>query len=136
MVVWFFVILFLGLLAWKLPSWLRDENNTDATLRQSNLGPWPVAPNAVHTRGELVRAFEYLALLILGPAARTENHNDLAHQLGADQVDRQQAAQCLARLYEQSRYTPEQAQPEALLAEQDQVSAQNALCLLAGVTGP
>ena len=136
LLVGFSVLLFLGLLAWKLPSWMRDDTKAEAKLRGNNLGPWPVAPNAVHTRGELIRAFEYLSLLILGPSARAGNHNDLAHRLGADVVDRQEAARCLARLYEQSRYAPEQSEPETLLPEQDQAEARHALCLLAGGTAP
>jgi hypothetical protein len=136
LLVWCSVLLFLGVLAWKLPAWMREENKEAATLRNDSLGPWPVAPNAVHTRGELIRAFEYLSLLILGPSARTDNHNDLAQRLGADLVDHQEAARCLARLYEESRYAPEQSQPETPLPEQDQVAARQALCLLAGVTGP
>jgi hypothetical protein len=38
------------------------------------LGPWPVDPAAVRTREELIRAFEYLSLLRLGPAARHWHH--------------------------------------------------------------
>ena len=45
-------------------------------------GPWPVRPEAVRTRDELVRAFEYLALLLLGPAARSRNHREIAAGLG------------------------------------------------------
>jgi hypothetical protein len=49
-------------------------------------GPWPVDPARIASRGEVVEAFEYLALLVLGPAARARNHRVLAEQLGLGQA--------------------------------------------------
>jgi len=49
-------------------------------------GPWPVDPAQVASRGEVVQAFEYLALLILGPAARSRNHRALAEELGLEKT--------------------------------------------------
>jgi hypothetical protein len=45
------------------------------------LGPWPVPPGAVSTRQDVIRAFEYLALLCLGPAAAACHHRQLAERL-------------------------------------------------------
>lgn len=93
------------------------------------LGPWPVRPEAVRTRDELVRAFEYLALLLLGPAARSRNHREIAASLGESDASRRAAAQRLAGLYEQARYAPlDEALPDADLA-----GARADLSLLAGV---
>ena len=50
------------------------------------LGPWPVDPQRIRTREELVRAFEYLALLSLGPDARNRHHRDLAQRLGSTEA--------------------------------------------------
>jgi hypothetical protein len=98
------------------------------------LGPWPVRPEDVATRGDLVRAFEHLALLCLGPDARTHHHLDLAARIGAqsdlDPERRQDAARHLAGLYEQARYTPD----DERLADDDLHRARRELCYLAGVT--
>jgi len=47
------------------------------------LGPWPVDPRHITSRGELIQAFEYLACLLLGPDALHRNHVDLAGQIAA-----------------------------------------------------
>jgi hypothetical protein len=85
----------------------------------------------VATRGELVAAFEYLALLCLGPDARARNHLDLADQLGqgSNEAERRRAAGELAHLYEQARYAPA-GEP---LTPDDLAAARRDLCLLAGV---
>jgi hypothetical protein len=97
------------------------------------LGPWPVHPADVQSRADLVRAFDHLSLLLLGSAARTWNHAEVAQRLSLapEQAvsERQQAVGELASLYERARYAPE-AEPfpaEALAA------ARHDLCLLAGV---
>jgi len=93
------------------------------------LGPWPVRPEAVRTRDELVRAFEYLALLLLGPAARNRNHRDIATGLAESDGARRAAADRLAGLYEQARYAP----PDEVLPDADLAAARADLSLLAGV---
>src|SRR5262249_28761255 len=79
------------------------------------LGPWRVHPADVAPRQDLVRAFEYLSLLLLGPAARAWNHVEIAGKLGASDdpaaMQRRNAASQLAGLYEQARYAP----PDELL---------------------
>jgi hypothetical protein len=98
------------------------------------LGPWPVRPEAVSTRGELVQAFEHLSLLCLGQPARTRNHLELAEQIaGQPSLDpdrRRDAAQTLADLYAQARYTP----AEEPLPDNDLERARRELCYLAGVS--
>jgi hypothetical protein len=92
------------------------------------LGPWPVSPHAVHTRAELIRAFEYLAVLLLGRSARTLNHLDIAAGLVIREPDRRDAADRLAHAYEQARYAP----PDEPLPEEELLAARRDLCLLAG----
>jgi hypothetical protein len=93
-----------------------------------NLGPWPVRPDRVTTRLELIWAFEYLALRDLGPTAQSRNHRALAASLGGPDEPRRGAAAELAALYEQARYTP----GDAPLGAEAVTSARRALCLLAG----
>jgi hypothetical protein len=124
-----------------------DERTDAAAWR---LGPWPVQPAAVRTREELIRAFEYLSLLCLGPEARHWNHRVIAEQLGEgsqapaaghipsggppllagpDVSERRHAAEELAALYEQARYAPAVGPlPDEALAD-----ARRDLCLLAKV---
>jgi hypothetical protein len=90
---------------------------------------WPHQPHLVSTRAELIAAFEYLSLLLLGPNARTWNHRDIAAAVGATAADRQPAADELAALYEQARYTPD----DGPLAPAAVAAARRDLCLLAGV---
>jgi hypothetical protein len=127
--LWALVLLTLGGVAWKSLRWYREQSADGDGWK---LGPWPVRPEAVATRDELVRAFEYLALLCLGPVALACNHLDLAARLGARDgadVEKRRAAEQLGRLYEQARYTPaEEALPPEQLA-----AARRDLCLLAGV---
>jgi hypothetical protein len=101
--------------------------------RAWRLGPWPVSPSAVTTREDLVRAFEYLAFLALGPAAQTCHHLEVAARLGQqpalDADHRRDAAEHLALLYERARYAP----LNEPLPEEELASARRELCLLAGV---
>jgi hypothetical protein len=120
-----------GVLLWMSLAWSRHQaEGAGGTWKP---GPWPVDPAAVSTRGQLVQAFEYLALLRLGRGARTRNHRDLAVQLaltpGEDPPRRRQAARRLARLYEHARYAPLDEQ----VPEEDLAAARRDLCFLAGV---
>jgi hypothetical protein len=127
--VWLGLVVLLALLLWKVfgHGW-----TTVRVLRrsaESKLGPWPVAPDAVSTRADLVRAFEYLSVLRLGTAARTWNHREIAARLGAEAPQRRQAAEELASVYEHARYAPEhEPLPDETLS-----AARRALCFLAGV---
>jgi hypothetical protein len=119
-----------ALLLWYSRGWW--QNALAARLAAWKLGPWPVRPGDVATRGDLVRAFEYLALLCLGPAARTCHHLELARRIAAlpdiDPDRRRDAAGDLARVYEQARYTPE----DEPLANDLLARARRDLCYLAG----
>ena len=100
------------------------------------LGPWPVDPAKVATRQDLVRAFEYLALLKLGRTARSWNHLEMAAGLAGNPGEpadkRRQAADHLAVLYERARYAP----GDEPLADEDVNAARRHLCLLATETNP
>jgi hypothetical protein len=132
---WIAVVFLAVVLFWKWNNWVKPQE-ADAE-EQWRLGPWPVAPDRVTTRGDLIGAFEHLALLLLGPAARTHNHHDLAQQIEQQigETPGHDAVAPLARLYEQARYAPEQADANASLSPDEQAFARHALCLLAGL-GP
>lgn len=120
------------LIAWKSRGWWADALASRLLGKSWKLGPWPVRPDQVTTRADLVRAFEYLALLNLGPAARAHHHLDLGREIGErpslDPDRRRDAARTLARLYEQARYTPD----DETLSPQDMAAARLELGYLAG----
>jgi hypothetical protein len=93
------------------------------------LGPWPIDPTRVATRSDVVLAFEYLSLLLLGCPAQHWNHLEIANQLGATSDTRRQVAVELAELYERARYTPD----NELLPAEALAAARRDLCFLAGV---
>lgn len=127
-VLWVVLILVAGILLWKvlggsMPGAARHGK------RSWKLGPWPVPPGAVASRQDVIRAFEYLSLLRLGPAARSRNHLELAAELGHTASQHRQSADLLAAVYEQARYTP----GDELLSADVLTAARNELCFLAGV---
>jgi hypothetical protein len=121
------------LLAWKGRDLFRDPADAPQ-LRTWMPGDWPVRPEAVTTRQQLVAAFEYLACRLLGPSARQQNHRELAGRLGEESrtAEGRTAAVRLADLYEKARYAPE-AEP---LAPEDLAAARHDLSLLAGRAAP
>jgi hypothetical protein len=131
-ILWIGMAALAVILAWKLLAARRRAVGSD-TLSAWRLGPWPVDPALVGTREDLIRAFEYLSLLVLGPAARSWNHRVIATRLGNRpddlDLDRRRAAEHLATLYERARYAP----PADLLPEGEVRDARRDLCLLAGV---
>jgi hypothetical protein len=118
-------------LLWRAGGWA--ERARQARAGAWRLGPWPVRPDSVTTRGELVRAFEYLALLCLGQPARTQHHLDLARRIAGqpclDPDRRRDAAEALAEIYEHARYRPD----DEPLPDHEIRLARRELCYLAGV---
>ena len=99
--------LFLGVLAmaaWQLLRWARGQRRATVDARVQ-LGPWPVRPEAIRTRSELILAFDYLALLTLGPDVRSWNHHAVAARWREQAPALAASAQVLETLYEQARYT-------------------------------
>jgi hypothetical protein len=123
----------LGLLAvvlWRLLARGHWQFGTRRAPSPEALGPWPVDPAHIQSRQEVVLAFEYLSLLQLGPEARSLNHRDIAFGLG-EADERRRAAQELARLYEQARYTPS----EDPFSAEEISKARQVLRLLVGGAG-
>jgi hypothetical protein len=100
---WILAVLILLLVLGRLVRW--PKRKTIAPSERPALGPWPVRPELVATRAELVQAFDYLALWTLGLRVQSWNHHAVAS------LWRDQAPACadpaldLARMYEKARYT-------------------------------
>jgi hypothetical protein len=124
-------VIALAALAWQLYEQRRRVRGLGDDLLPAE---WPVEPAAVATPMDLIQAFEYLAVLRVGPEARTRNHLAIALRLGeaagADD-SRRAAARELAGLYERARYAPDP--PE--FGEADLAAARHDLTLLAGIGG-
>jgi hypothetical protein len=124
------VVIGAGLVTWKLMS--LKHGQADNADDRWQLGAWPVHPSAVRTRADLVKAFEYLAVLLLGARAQTQHHLELAEELGRQSTSadarRSEAARSLAHLYEIARYTP----ADEALAADELAEARCELSFLAG----
>jgi hypothetical protein len=132
------VLLVVGLVAFLLIGLKRGWIGSKEAVKW-RLGPWPVSPSDVHTREDLVKAFEYLALLRLGQPAETANHLDIAKRLASggcqppgvpesEPPNKREAARELALLYEQARYAP----PDEQLSADELDTARRDLTYLAG----
>jgi hypothetical protein len=64
-----------------------------------------VRPEAVASRADLIRAFDYLALITLGLGVTSWNHHAVAQAWSTQSPAVAATAHALARLYEQARYT-------------------------------
>jgi hypothetical protein len=115
---------------WRGAGWAQAV--AEARRKAWRLGPWPVTIDGVRTREHLVRAFEYLSLLLLGRPAQTRHHLALARDIGQQPdvwpEERRESADALAALYEQARYAP----PADDLSEQQLEQARRELRRLAG----
>jgi hypothetical protein len=118
----------LGLVLWWL--WPKLMAQGDPGPRPlPGLGPWPVDPRHITDREALVRAFEYLSVLVCGGGARVWNHVTIASALERAVPQAEALADPLARLYAVARYTPaDEPLPPGAIAE-----AREYLCELAGV---
>jgi hypothetical protein len=100
---WVLLAVFCLFIVWQL---LRLGKRTAAVAdARAVFGPWPVRPEAVTTRADLVQAFDYLALLTLGLGVQSWNHHAVARQWRAQAPATTETALALASLYEQARYT-------------------------------
>jgi hypothetical protein len=99
---WLLFVLLVALAAWQM---LRRRKKSNSASEELALGPWPVRPESVLTRTELVQAFDYLALLTLGRQVQSWNHQAIAHQWCMQRPVLSTTVQELAALYEEARYT-------------------------------
>lgn len=125
------VVLAMALVLWWL--WPKLIGQRDGEPRPlPGLGPWPIDPRRIADRESLVKAFEYLSVLVCGAGAKVWNHVTIAAALERASPHAEALADPLARLYAIARYTPanEELPPGAL------TEAREYLCELAGVQAP
>ncbi len=125
---WLLCAAMVAFIAWQASRWINPPGRA-ARDAAAELGPWPVQPNAVSTRTDLVQAFDYLALLLLGIKARAWHHRAVAQAMAQHAGPGAGAAMQLAALYEQARYTD----GGETLAAEDRDRARAALLQLVGV---
>lgn len=123
------LILF-GVLLWFWLKNVRFSSDDRVVLESGCLGPWPVDPRAINTREDVVKAFEYLSVLICGPSARTWTHGTIAGALADLATTHGERAVLLARLYELARYAP----LDEPLTQDELIEARQLVCALAGVS--
>ncbi|MSQ97106.1 MAG: hypothetical protein EXR98_21485 [Gemmataceae bacterium] len=99
---WILFLLVLLFVGWHLMRWSRQPTAGDT---RALLGPWPVRPEAVATRAELILAFDYLALWSLGLAVKSWNHRAVAGRWREQAPSLAALARVLESLYEEARYT-------------------------------
>lgn len=116
-----------GLFIWWW--YLRDANDTGESV-VNPLGPWPVDPRSIATREDVVKAFEYLSVLICGPSAKMWTHSAIAEALTDLAISHGETAVKLARLYELARYAP----LDEPLSQHELIEARHLVCDLAGVS--
>jgi hypothetical protein len=127
-----FVILLLIILA--VVVWFQVKNlqgrEAAALVVGGGIGPWPIDPREINTREDVVKAFEYLSVLICGPSAKTWTHSTIADALSDLATTHGETAVMLARLYELARYAP----LDEPLTRDELVEARKLVCQLAGVS--
>lgn len=122
---WLLGAIILLLIVARLARWPR--RGRPVAFERPNLGPWPVRPESVATRAELVLAFDYLALWTLGLRVKSWNHNAVAALWHEQAPACTASASELARLYESARYTD----GVELLSESDRDRARQSLLQIA-----
>ena len=130
-VPWLFALLLLAavvaaVLWWKWQA-LFPAGSPEAAL--AGVGAWPGDPREINTRDDIVKAFEYLSVLLCGPGAKTWTHSTIADELSALAATHGDTAVKLARLYELARYAP----LDEPLTRAEILEARRLACDLAGV---
>jgi|GEM_PF-1956903 len=111
---------------WKWGSLL--QRRQAATVAESG-GGWPLDPREINTRQDVVKAFEYLSVLICGAGAKTWTHSTIADELSELAASEPDTALKLARLYELARYAP----LDEPLTRAELLEARRLVCELAGI---
>ncbi len=121
------VALFAAVVWWKWSAIFPPSGRTAIAL--GGVGAWPIDPRAISTREDIVKAFEYLSVLICGMGAKTWTHSTIADELTALAATNGETAMKLARLYELARYAP----LDEPLTRAEIIEARRLACDLAGV---
>ena len=130
---WFPVIV-LGIVVIGIVLWMVIKNlgspTPEIAFVGDGIGAWPIDPRCINTREDVVKAFEYLSVLICGASAKTWTHNTIADALEELAATHGETAVQLARLYELARYAP----LDEPLTRDELMEARELVCGLAGVS--
>ena len=119
-----------GFIAWRY--WPQIQQVMGKKPRPvGGLGEWTIDPREVVDRDTLVKAFDYLSVLICGDGARVWNHQTIADAFRENVPGAAPFANPLARLYALARYSP----ANETISPADIAEARGYLCRLAGVQG-
>ncbi len=133
-VPWLLALIVLALIVavvvwWKWEVLFQPRDRLAFAGANGGIGPWPVDPRNINTREDIVKAFEYLSVLICGSRAKTWTHSTIAEELIALVATHGETAVKLARLYELARYAP----LDEPLTRAEVLEARRLVCDLAGV---
>lgn len=93
-----------GFVLWRYWPQIRARMNGPKPV--AGLGAWTIDPRDVKDRETLVKAFDYLSVLICGDGARVWNHMTIADAFRENVPGAAPFADPLARLYALARYSP------------------------------
>jgi hypothetical protein len=130
-VPWPVLLIILALIVAAILYWKRDMFflPPKAVAFAGGPGEWPIDPRSINSREDVVKAFEFLSVLICGPGAKTWTHSTIAEELTALAATHGETAVKLARLYELARYAP----LDEPLTRAELVEARRLVCDLAGI---
>ncbi len=116
-----------GFMLWRY--WPQIQARMDGPKPVGGLGAWTIDPRNVKDRETLVKAFDYLSVLICGDGARVWNHMTIADAFRENVPGAAPFADPLARLYALARYSP----ANEPISPADIAEARGYLCRLAEV---
>ncbi|MBM3980497.1 MAG: hypothetical protein FJ304_09440 [Planctomycetes bacterium] len=130
-VPWLLLVILLAVIVAAVVWWKWKDIVRPRAARAGPAGPmpWPLDPRDINSREDVVRAFEYLSVLICGPGAKTWTHSTIADELSALVKTHGATAVKLARLYELARYAP----LDEPLTRDELLEARRLVCDLAGM---
>lgn len=120
------ILLMAALVYWRF---LAVRKLPDDGFNLAGLSHWPIDPQRIATRQDVIVAFEYLSVLICGPSAKMWTHNTIAEALAELAATHGETAVMLARLYELARYAP----LDEPLTTAEVAEARRLVCRLAGL---
>ncbi len=118
-----------GFVLWRY--WPQIQARMNGPKPVGGLGAWTIDPRSVTDRETLVKAFDYLSVLICGDGARVWNHLTIADAFRQNVPGAAPFADPLARLYALARYSP----ANEPISPADIAEARGYLCTLAEVQG-
>ncbi len=128
-IAWILLFGLVALVAVQVWLWQRATRKSRRGKEFFDAGPWPLQPDDVATRNDLLILFEYLALRRFGVQAQPWNHREISNRWIQGLPNEHEIVHAVASLYEILRYTVD---PPTELSAQQKSQARTALKHLAG----